>query len=211
MGDKSAWASPALGDAHLLAAVEDLNALGCVALEYYKAGNGHRKGSYHSNIGIFKYRQAADMNHDGQGDYAERDWFKNVGQKIAREHGLSITCGIYGYVEGHSPGNGMHMHIDVGPWSDLGYGDTRTSWVAHPTALPFSVRAFQKWKGLTVDGICGPLTTKALQKWVGTKEDGSWGSKTTKALQKKLGVKIDGIMGPISYGNLTLAVKKKLA
>ena len=47
-------------------------------------------------------------------------------------------------------------------------------------------------------GKAGSVTVKALQKWLGISQDGDWGIATSKALQKKLGVTQDGYFGPNS-------------
>lgn len=198
-----AFSSPQMGDAALYAAVVDLQSYGCVALEYRTAkASLHRKGSAHAMTGFFGYRCAADMNHDGAGDIAEQAFFKTVGRQIAREKGLSITAGIDGYVAGHSPGDGMHMHIDRLEWSNLGHGVFRTPWLGQ-CADPWAIRAFQKQQRLVADAIRGPLTTKALQRAVGATPDSRWGPLTTQAVQRKVGATPDKVLGPDTYRRLT--------
>lgn len=45
----------------------------------------------------------------------------------------------------------------------------------------------------------GSPTVKAMQKWLGISQDGLWGANTSKALQKKLGVAQDGIAGTATF------------
>lgn len=68
-----------------------------------------------------------------------------------------------------------------------------------------AVKAFQKAKGLGVDGIVGPATLGALANGSSSKPstsgkitlsvDGLWGSNTTRRLQQFLGINVDGING----------------
>lgn len=207
----SAWADSKLAAAHLLAAVTDLKALGCYALEYPKANPGfHINGSRHAATGYGGRACAADINRDPRGPNSEdeRVWFEKVGQHIAKGHGLSVTCGIYGYVENHS-GSNMHLHIDDGPWSNVGdkRGVFRTPKAARPTLPAWPVRAFQKAHGLVVDGIPGKLTTSALQKLVGAKVDGIAGRETWSKVQAKVGAVVDGIPGGETYYKLGLWIE----
>ena len=90
----SAWADSKLAAAHLLAAVTDLKALGCYALEYPKANPSfHINGSRHAATGYGGRACAADINRDPRGPNSEdeRAWFEKVGQHIAKGHGLSIS------------------------------------------------------------------------------------------------------------------------
>ena len=207
----SAWADSKLAAAHLLAAVTDLKALGCYALEYPKANPSfHINGSRHAATGYGGRACAADMNRDPRGPNSEdeRAWFEKVGQHIAWGHGLSVTCGIYGYVENHS-GSNMHLHIDDGPWSNVGdkRGVFRTPTAARPALPAWPVRAFQKQRGLVVDGIPGKLTTAALQRAVGATPDSIWGKATTAAIQAKVGAVVDGIPGGETYFKLGVAIE----
>lgn len=202
----TAWNDQKLAAAHLLACVEDLKALGCYALEYPKANPAyHIAGSRHAAKSPFGVACAADINRDKAGDEDERQWFKRVGQKIAFGHGLSVTCGIYGYVPNHSGGN-MHLHIDDAAWSNVGdkRGVFRTPNAARPSLPAWPVRAFQKQHGLVVDGVPGKLTTAALQRAVGATPDSSWGKATTAAIQKKVGAGVDSILGGETYYKLGL-------
>lgn len=207
----SAWADSKLAAAHLLAAVTDLKALGCYALEYPKANPGfHINGSRHAATGYGGRACAADINRDPRGPNSEdeRTWFEKVGQHIAWGHGLSVTCGIYGYVENHVGAN-MHLHIDDGPWSNVGdkRGVFRTPKAALPTLPAWPVRAFQKTHGLAVDGIPGKLTISALQKIVGAAVDGIAGRETWSKAQAKIGAVIDGIPGGETYFKLGIAIE----
>lgn len=207
----SAWADSKLAAAHLLAAVTDLKALGCYALEYPKANpTFHINGSRHAATGYGGRACACDVNRDPRGPNSEdeRAWFEKAGQHIAWGHGLSVTCGIYGYVENHVGAN-MHLHIDDGPWSNVGdkRGVFRTPKAARPTLPAWPVRAFQKTHGLVVDGIPGKLTISALQKLVGAKVDGIAGRETWSKAQAKVGAVVDGIPGGETYFKLGVAIE----
>ena len=210
----SAWADSKLAAAHLLAAVTDLKALGCYALEYPKANPGyHIANSRHASTGYGGRACAADMNREPRGVNSEdeRAWFEKVGQHIARGHGLSVTCGLYGYVSNHVGAN-MHLHIDDGPFMNDGSRPSqpegwRNPTAARPTLPAWPVRAFQKAHGLVVDGIPGKLTTAALQRAVGATPDSIWGKATTAAIQKKVGAAVDGIPGGETYFKLGVAIE----
>lgn len=205
----SAWNDRNLAAAHMQAAVLDLEAMGCVALEYRHADPSvHINGSRHAEKGALGRFCAADVNRDAKGSEEERKWFEQAGQYIAFNHGLSVTCGIYGYVENHS-GSNMHLHIDDGPWSNVGdrRGVFKTPAAARPVLPAWPVRAFQRSKNLVMDGIPGPLTYKALQAAVGVAQTGKMTSNDWKAVQKKLGVVVDGVPGGITYGHLGLAIE----
>ena len=55
---------------------------------------------------------------------------------------------------------------------------------------------------LVVDGDRGPLTVKAIQRWAGVSETGRWDSGTIMALQRTVGVTADGAWGPRSQAAL---------
>jgi hypothetical protein len=61
---------------------------------------------------------------------------------------------------------------------------------------PNTVRAFQRYLGVTADGIWGRNSKRALQRKVGASQDGVVGPKTVKGLQKLVGAKVDGQWGP---------------
>lgn len=119
-----------------------------------------------------------------------------------------MTCGLYGYVENHVGAN-MHLHIDDGPWSNVGdkRGVFRTPKAAQPTLPAWPVRAFQKAHGLAVDNIPGKLTISALQKLVGAKVDGIAGRETWSKVQAKVGAAVDGIPGGETYFKLGVAIE----
>lgn len=80
-----------------------------------------------------------------------------------------------------------------------------------------AIKAFQKAKGLTVDGVYGDKTdaklkavVKSLQKKLGVTEDGKIGDKTIeaiKAVQKKYGLTVDGIAGKNTFAALNGQLK----
>lgn len=80
-----------------------------------------------------------------------------------------------------------------------------------------AIKAFQKAKGLTVDGVYGAKTdaklksvVKSLQKKLGVTQDGKIGTKTIaaiKAVQKKYGLTQDGIAGKKTFAALNGQLK----
>lgn len=206
---KTAWSNPDLASAHMQAAVLDLEAMGCQALEYRKSSpKYHRPNSRHNAKGTLGRYLAADINRDQKGSEAERVWFKDVGQHIAFGHGLSVTCGIYGYVVNHS-GQMMHLHIDDGEWSNLGglIGEFKTPTAARPKLPAWPVRFFQRNHKLVVDGIPGRKTYSAMQEVLETKVTGRLSMDDWKKLQKKVDATVDGVPGPKTYGKLGLALE----
>ena len=55
---------------------------------------------------------------------------------------------------------------------------------------------------LVIDGSRGPLTVKAIQRWAGVSETGRWDTSTIKALQSTVGTPADGLWGPASQAAL---------
>src|SRR5690606_37440354 len=55
---------------------------------------------------------------------------------------------------------------------------------------------------LAIDGSRGPLTVKAIQRWAGVSETGRWDTTTVKALQRTVGTPADGSWGPASQAAL---------
>ena len=55
---------------------------------------------------------------------------------------------------------------------------------------------------LAIDGSRGPLTVKAIQRWAGVSETGRWDTTTIKALQRTVGTPADGSWGPASQAAL---------
>lgn len=214
MRDTTAFTSEALGACHLLAFVTDAKTLGARADEYANADPGlHKSDSWHGRRDPFnKHMLAVDVNACEGDERAEQAFFRKTLVPIAKTHGLAICCGIGRYhVANHSIGDGLHLHADVGHYSNLGERpNTRgylTAWAGRPTAAPWPVRAFQKAQGLTVDGIPGKLTTAALQRAVGATPDSIWGKATTAAIQKKVGAGVDGIPGGETYYKLGLWIE----
>ena len=60
----------------------------------------------------------------------------------------------------------------------------------------YTIRALQRWAGVTADGIIGPNTRKAVQRKLGVTADGVWGRVTITALQRLVGATADGVWGP---------------
>ena len=58
-----------------------------------------------------------------------------------------------------------------------------------------SLRKYSKSVKSVKNGKKDKTTVKAMQKWLGISADGVWGKGTSKALQKKLGIKADGKFG----------------
>lgn len=71
-----------------------------------------------------------------------------------------------------------------------------------------SIAAFQKalkklgYYGGSIDAILGQGTVKAAQKWAGVSADGAWGANTSRAIQRKVGAAADGAWGPDSTRKL---------
>lgn len=215
MMEPTAFSSEKLGAAHLYAFILDAKALGAYALEYNSSSaKYHMAGSWHGRKDPYgKHMLAADVNALDGNEHAEQTFFRDKLLPHAKAHGLAVTCGLGKYrVPAHSIGDGLHFHVDIGRWSNLGEipGSTgyRVPWVGKPTTEPWAVLAFQKQVGgLAVDGINGKETTKALQKKMGVTADGIIGPETAKAIQKKVGTYVDGILGPDTYYALSAWVE----
>lgn len=215
MRDTTAFISESMGACHLLAFVVDATTEGAYALEYEKADPGrHKSDSWHGRRDPWKrYMLAADVNARDGNERAEHALFRDVLVPRAKAHGLAVTCGVGRYhVNNHSIGDGLHLHVDVGHWANLGDRPNTpkgyiASWVGRTSLPPWPVRAFQKQHGLVVDGIPGKKTTTALQEVVGAKPDGLWGPLTTKAIQRKVKTTPDGVCGPNTYYGLGLMIE----
>ena len=55
-----------------------------------------------------------------------------------------------------------------------------------------TIRAIQRWVGITPDGAFGPASKRALQRKVGATPDGVIGPLTMTALQSRIGAPHDG-------------------
>jgi beta-N-acetylhexosaminidase len=55
---------------------------------------------------------------------------------------------------------------------------------------------------LATDGALGPLTVKALQRWLGVTQTGVLGTSTVRTLQSRIGTTSDGVWGPASMAAL---------
>lgn len=65
-----------------------------------------------------------------------------------------------------------------------------------------TVKALQRFLGVTADGIRGRSTNRAMQKWLGVTQDGIVGERTVSALQRKVGAPVDGRLGPATIKHL---------
>lgn len=59
---------------------------------------------------------------------------------------------------------------------------------------------------LAVDGDLGPLTIKALQRWIGISASGIWNDLSKKALQRRIGTTPDGIIGGNTINHLQVII-----
>lgn len=113
---------------------------------------------------------------------ATRDQQIYVAQAVLRTQGPGAwpVCSKRG---GLTRANGLAVVVDVG-----GSGSTP------PKTTPPPSRG--ETRKLVVDGVAGPLTIKAVQRWVGVSQNGSLDWSTRAALQRKVGATADGVIGP---------------
>lgn len=144
---------------------------------------------------------AMDVNLEGCSELEEFAWLRDYVAPVMKKWGLAITCPIdtggYG-VPGHSIGDGLHCHGDMGSWSNTGTGSDRFApWNKKLDRVPYSNAVVKK-------GDTGELV-KEVQEKVGVARDGVFGDKTekaVKALQRRLNhvnrhnIDLDGAWGP---------------
>lgn len=172
---------------------------GCIVLEYRGFSNVHKSNSFHDDMATdprFRgYRQAADINHDGFGDRAEFTWLmSHLYHYATAVRGLASTFPALtnGYgVAGHSIGDGLHLHLDRGQYSDRGHGAEILGSTGRDKGLTEAeVRTVQRTLGLPADGIYGPATLRrvaAVQRDLGVVVDALWGARTADAYRKAHG------------------------
>ena len=122
MPDTTAFASESLGACHLYALVVNARALGARAQEYEKADTSlHKSDSWHGRKDGWGNARAVDINACESDERAEQRFFRSRLVPIANARGLAVTCGIGpSRVRNHSVCDGLHLHADVGRYSNLG-------------------------------------------------------------------------------------------
>lgn len=216
-----------LGDLYLDYVANEARSMGFTVLAYWQMSRKgiHHPRSFHydrSTLGNGRTR-ALDINRDGNGTSYEVAMLNRYILPLVQATGLSITCGLNGYVEGHS-GGATHAHVDPGSLSNIGGGGFTTPWAGRPTVgyqgasrqrLEYAAWvALQKALGATADALPGPATGRALQTALNRKGhklavDGAIGALTWKAVQKELGgLAVDGIPGPLTLAALAARPEK---
>lgn len=214
MADSTAFLSESLGACHMYAFYVDARTLGAYVLEYTKSSPAyHMNGSWHVRKDGWGNCLAMDVNAFDGDEKKEHAFFKNTLVPLAKRRGLAITCGVGPFhVRNHSIGDGLHLHLDIGHYSNLGERRNSngypTSWHGRASIEPWAVLTFQKSNGLVADSIAGPATKKKLQKIAGVEQDGILGPKSWRAIQKMIGTKVDGQPGVNTYHALTQWVDK---
>lgn len=201
MPDTTAFPNESLGACHLYALVVNARALGVRAQEYESANAAwHMSDSWHGRKDAWGNHLAVDINaHEGD-ELAEQRFFRSRLVPIAKARGLAVTCGIGpSRVRNHSIGDGLHLHADVGHYSNLGdrgvCNGYRGGWEGRSQREPWAVLAFQKLEGLVQDDLAGPLTKRALQRKVGVTADSVLGPVSWRAIQKRIGTTVDATPG----------------
>lgn len=202
MRDTTAFTSESLGACHLYALVVNARALGARAQEYEKADASlHKPGSWHGRKDAWGNALAVDINACEGNELAEQRLYRSRLVPMAKSRGIAVTCGIGpARVKGHSIGDGLHCHGDVGHFSNTGdrgvCNGYRGGWEGKPQREPWAVFAFQELEGgLVQDDLAGPLTKKALQRKVGVTADSVLGPVSWRAIQKRIGTTVDGTPG----------------
>lgn len=173
--------------------VELMRSYGFTILEYEQVSPVHMPNSWHY------YHLAADINWPGGGQ-EEFDKIRDIAYPLAKKFGLSVTVGLEGYVENHS-GAMFHLHVDVGPWSNIGHGAFLTPWAGdydydggnrvHSDPSPSDIH-----KGVRKGDRGGAV--KRVQRIVGVKDDGVFGDNTARAVRRwkrRHGLPQDSIWG----------------
>lgn len=175
----------------------------------------HAVNSWHYDKDDGGYGKAADINHPS-GGAAERTELANAA-RVAQSLGLGVIFGQHG-TNGPARTHQGHLHVDVGPYSNLGAGQVPTHgggdkitagvqrvtgavvdevWGQDTDTRVEAVRLASKRHGVTF-----PWGVEHTQRVLGATPDGVWGPRsrarhdvTVKALQAVLGVEADGIWG----------------
>ncbi|GGK76719.1 transglycosylase family protein [Ornithinimicrobium pekingense] len=124
--------------------------------------------------------------------------------------GANIRSGpstSYGVVGGAAHGTKLAGQISTNGWLKLSDG---RGWISGTIVAPASGGSGGSAGGggtstmapLALDGSRGPLTVKAIQRWAGVSETGRWDNGTIKALQRTVGTNADGLWGPASQAAL---------
>lgn len=173
----------------------------------------HTRGSWHYDR-EGRWGKAADINWRRSGEPAR---LRTAAAK-AIELGLGVIYAQYG-TNGPAASHRTHLHVDVGPYSNLGRGSfaprgggdiltenvqraVRTKadqiWGEDTDRRVSAVRMSSRHKGGRF-----PRGVKFTQRVVGASDDGVWGKRssaahdaTTRAIQRALNVSDDGIWGP---------------
>lgn len=171
--------------------LDDMHALGFEIFEdgyYDKVDVAHAAGSFHYDHNPRTGRgHAGDVNWPRAGE--ERAKILSVALPEARRRGLAVTYSQHAHVPNHDD----HLHVDIGTYSNIGYGAQILPGTGHDGGSnvhrPDTV----------VNAGDSGSAVKRVQRAVGAKADGEFGSKTAadvKRVQKILGVKADGKWGP---------------
>lgn len=209
------------GDLYLDYVANEARSMGFTVLAYWQMSRKgiHHPQSFHydwSTLGG-KRTRALDINRDGNGTAYEVAMINRYILPLVQATGLSITCGLNGYVAGHSSG-ATHAHVDPGSLSNIGGGRFTAPWAGRPAVgykgvsrqrLEYAAWvALQKALGVTADALPGPATARALQTALNRQGhklavDGAVGALTWKAIQKELGgLVVDGVPGRLTYAAL---------
>lgn len=158
------------------------------ALEYHKISPVHIKGSWHY------LHKAADICIVGRTDRATFNRLLHEVYPEAQRRGLAVTFPAETNGVGlasHSIGDGLHVHVDCGEWSNLGRtpNGVKAPWTGHDQGFTVAeVKAIQQLVGVKADGVYGLDTLQAVAKEQALHHlevDGICGPKTTAALSKK--------------------------
>lgn len=149
---------------------------------------------------------AADVNLYDTSEQTEFQWLLEHAYPLARRWRLAVTFpAVNGHgVPGHSLGDGLHLHADVGAWSNTGSGAFHAAWtsaMADAGAARAGVAGPATDGDVLAQGRRGPLV-KRLQHRAGVTDcDGVFGEVTARAvraLQRRLAVTADARWGPAS-------------
>lgn len=146
---------------------------------------------------------AVDVNLMGTSEWNEFVWLRDYVYPVAKKWGLAVTCPVNTPdgrgVPRHSIGDGLHLHADVGEWSNIGQGAQRYSWNRRLSSKPSSgggdntsphkgvrkgdtggaVKRVQRIVGVEADGVFGDDTARAVRDWKrvhGMSQNAVWGT-----------------------------------